>query len=49
MDSHLSEEMVKQVFFQSDEKRKDPLVGGGKDTAGNWQSHGNPSGEERLN
>ena len=26
MDSHLSEEMVKQVFFQSDEKRKDPLI-----------------------
>jgi hypothetical protein len=26
MDSHLSEEMVKQVFFQSDEKRQDPLI-----------------------
>ena len=26
MESHLSEEMVKQVFFQSDEKREDPLV-----------------------
>jgi hypothetical protein len=26
MDSHLSEEMVKQVFFQSDEKRPDPLI-----------------------
>jgi hypothetical protein len=26
MDSHLSEEMVKQVFFQSDEKREDPLI-----------------------
>jgi hypothetical protein len=26
MESHLSEEMVKQVFFQSDEKRPDPLI-----------------------
>ena len=26
MDSHLSEEMVKQVFFQSDEKRPDPRI-----------------------
>ena len=26
MDSHLSEELVKQVFFQSDEKRQDPLI-----------------------
>ena len=26
MDSHLGEEMVKQVFFQSDEKRQDPLI-----------------------
>lgn len=26
MESHLSEELVKQVFFQSDEKRKDPLI-----------------------
>lgn len=26
MKSHLSEELVKQVFFHSDEKRKDPLI-----------------------
>jgi hypothetical protein len=26
MKSHLSEEMVKQVFFYSDEKRPDPLI-----------------------
>jgi hypothetical protein len=26
MDSHLSEEMVKQVFFRSNEKRPDPLI-----------------------
>jgi len=26
MKSHLSEELVKQVFFYSDEKRKDPLI-----------------------
>ena len=26
MESHLSEELVKQVFFQSDEKRPDPLI-----------------------
>ena len=26
MKSHLSEELVKQVFFQSDEKRPDPLI-----------------------
>jgi hypothetical protein len=26
MKSHLSEELVKQVFFYSDEKRPDPLI-----------------------
>jgi len=26
MNSHLSEELVKQVFFYSDEKRPDPLI-----------------------
>jgi len=26
MESHLSEELVKQVFFQSDEKRPNPLI-----------------------
>lgn len=26
MKSYLSEELVKQVFFQSDEKRPDPLI-----------------------
>ena len=26
MKSHLNEELVKQVFFQSDEKRPDPLI-----------------------
>ena len=26
MESQLSEELVKQVFFQSDEKRPDPLI-----------------------
>jgi hypothetical protein len=26
MKSHLSEELVKQVFFYCDEKRKDPLI-----------------------
>jgi len=26
MKSHLNEDLVKQVFFYSDEKRKDPLI-----------------------
>ena len=26
MNSHLNEELVKQVFFYSDEKRPDPLI-----------------------
>ena len=26
MKSHLSEELVKQIFFYSDEKRPDPLI-----------------------
>jgi hypothetical protein len=26
MESHLSEELIKQVFFHSDEKREDPLI-----------------------
>jgi hypothetical protein len=26
MKSHLNEELVRQIFFYSDEKRKDPLI-----------------------